>query len=108
MHRQIFHQGVVKLNRVTLDVRNRQVIGPQKTHRLNDVECTLLRVFMLSIDQVVPRVMLMRVIPEYPIVDDFKVLYPYIRSLRRKIEPNPRNPKYLKTVHGKGYRFVMD
>ena len=29
----------------------------------------------------------------------------YIRRIRQKIEPDPRNPSYIQTLHGKGYRF---
>lgn len=29
----------------------------------------------------------------------------HIRKLRVKIEADPQNPRYLKTVWGKGYRF---
>jgi DNA-binding response OmpR family regulator len=29
----------------------------------------------------------------------------YVRRLREKIEPEPEHPRYLKTVHGAGYRF---
>jgi two-component system phosphate regulon response regulator PhoB len=29
----------------------------------------------------------------------------YIRRLREKIEPDPEDPKYLKTVRGAGYKF---
>jgi DNA-binding response OmpR family regulator len=29
----------------------------------------------------------------------------YMRRLREKIEPDPENPSYLKTVRGIGYRF---
>jgi DNA-binding response OmpR family regulator len=31
----------------------------------------------------------------------------YVRRLREKIEPEPDNPRYLKTVHGTGYRFEL-
>lgn len=29
----------------------------------------------------------------------------HINNLRRKIEPDPRNPRYITTVRGKGYQF---
>jgi DNA-binding response OmpR family regulator len=30
----------------------------------------------------------------------------HIKNLRRKIEPDPRKPRYIQTVYGVGYRFV--
>jgi two-component system alkaline phosphatase synthesis response regulator PhoP len=30
----------------------------------------------------------------------------HIKNLRRKIEPDPRKPRYIHTVYGVGYRFV--
>ena len=29
----------------------------------------------------------------------------HIKNLRHKIEDNPRKPRYVLTIHGKGYRF---
>lgn len=31
----------------------------------------------------------------------------YVRRLREKIEPEPDHPRYIKTVHGAGYRFEV-
>jgi DNA-binding response OmpR family regulator len=30
----------------------------------------------------------------------------HIKNLRRKLEPNPREPRYLLTVYGLGYKFA--
>ena len=30
----------------------------------------------------------------------------HVRNLRSKIEPNPREPQYVETVYGFGYRFA--
>jgi two-component system phosphate regulon response regulator PhoB len=31
----------------------------------------------------------------------------YVRRIREKIEPDPENPRYLRTVRGAGYRFEV-
>jgi two-component system response regulator RegX3 len=36
---------------------------------------------------------------------DVTTIAVYIQRLRKKLEPDPRNPRYLQTIHGKGYRF---
>jgi DNA-binding response OmpR family regulator len=30
----------------------------------------------------------------------------HIKNIRKKIEPDPRKPRYIITVYGAGYRFV--
>ena len=41
--------------------------------------------------------------------DDFegydRVIDTHMKNLRQKIEPDPKQPRYLVTVHGVGYRF---
>jgi two-component system alkaline phosphatase synthesis response regulator PhoP len=32
----------------------------------------------------------------------------HVRNLRTKIEPDPRNPRYIETIYGVGYRFATD
>jgi len=34
-----------------------------------------------------------------------RTLDSHIRNLRQKIEPHPKNPRYIKTVYGVGYRL---
>ncbi len=32
----------------------------------------------------------------------------HVRRLRKKIEPDPSDPRYVETVYGFGYRFAGD
>ena len=38
-------------------------------------------------------------------VKETHYLRQYMAQLRRKLEPNPRKPRYLKTLRGLGYRL---
>jgi DNA-binding response OmpR family regulator len=39
---------------------------------------------------------------------DLTAVAVYIRRLRQKIEEDPASPRYLQTIHGRGYRFNPD
>lgn len=43
-----------------------------------------------------------------PVYGDLTAVAVYIRRIRRKIEEDPRNPRYIQTIHGYGYRFNPD
>lgn len=37
---------------------------------------------------------------------DYHTVETVIYTLRKKIDPNTSNPRFIKTVHGHGYRFI--
>jgi DNA-binding response OmpR family regulator len=37
-----------------------------------------------------------------------RTLDQHIVQLRKKVEPDPKNPTHIKTVYGVGYRFIPD
>lgn len=45
--------------------------------------------------------------PADPDLDELNRLHTAVSRLRRKIEPDPRTPRYLFTVHGRGYRLFL-
>lgn len=42
---------------------------------------------------------------DYEHIGNTRTLDQHIAMLRKKIEPDPRHPRYLTTVHGAGYRY---
>ena len=98
----------LQLDRVTLDMENRQVSGPNGIHHLTRLECRLLKELMLRPRQVVSRAYLMKTIWKTDYLGDTRTLEVHVCGLRKKIEANPRNPEYLRTVRGMGYSFVVD
>jgi DNA-binding response OmpR family regulator len=47
----------------------------------------------------------MRAVWQYSFYTDASTVTVHMRRLRAKVEEDPANPRYLKTVWGVGYRF---
>ena len=61
---------------------------------------------MDHINRIFPKEMIYSMVWGDAIVDENTVMV-YINRLRQKIEDDPANPKYIQTVRGLGYRFVV-
>lgn len=76
--------------------------------RLTPTEMKVLEVLMRNSWIVVSRDTLAERVWGYDILGDTNRVDVYVRRVRRKIEPNPREPHYLHTVRGAGYVFRVD
>jgi two-component system alkaline phosphatase synthesis response regulator PhoP len=97
---------VVRAADVTLDIpRMRAKVGTH-TVGLTSSEFELLAMLMRQPGRVFTRGQLLDAMrgEEGELLD--RVIDVHIKNLRRKLEPDPRNPRYLLTVYGIGYKFV--
>jgi DNA-binding response OmpR family regulator len=72
------------------------------------VEFEILRALALSPGRVFTRDMLLSRVWGDSAYRDPRTIDVHIRHLREKIEGDPKNPEYLFTVRGVGYRFRDD
>ena len=66
----------------------------------------LLCYFIRHRDTVLTRGRLLDDVWGYDTVPESRTVDVHVAGLRRKIEPDPRSPRYLLTVHHRGYKFV--
>ena len=90
-----------------LDLSRGQVVTGNGAQQLTPMLCRLLEVFMRNPDKVLDRKFLMREVWETDYLGDIRTLEVHICWLRKKIEQDPRYPRYLKTVRGVGYHFSL-
>jgi two-component system KDP operon response regulator KdpE len=91
---------------LTVDFRNREVIARGKHIKLRPTEYRLLYHLVNNAGWVMTHEMLLAKVWGQEYRDETHYLRLYITYLRRKIEPDPSNPKYILTERGVGYRFV--
>lgn len=72
---------------------------------LSSKENAIIRLFMDNVNRVFSKDALYEMVWDNDIVDDSTIVV-YMNRLRKKLEEDFSNPKYILTVRGLGYRFV--
>ena len=73
---------------------------------LSSKENAIMKLFMDNINRIFPKEMIYSMVWGEAIVDENAVMV-YINRLRQKVEDDPTSPKFIQTVRGLGYRFVV-
>jgi DNA-binding response OmpR family regulator len=96
--RLAFPDFTVDLAGRTLTVRDTQVDCPPK-------EFDLLVMLAQNPHRAFTREQLLEKVWDYSFYGDFRTVDVHVQRLRKKIEPDPEKPRYVKTVWGVGYKF---
>lgn len=88
-----------------IDKSARVILKHGKEIDLTQIEYLIMKLFIESEDQSLNREEILKNVWDSEYYGDPKIVDVNIRRLRRKIEDNPSDPKYIKTVWGYGYRW---
>ncbi|MFQ6033690.1 MAG: response regulator [Candidatus Bipolaricaulia bacterium] len=102
--------GLAPLHRLergdlVIDLEARQVELAGRAIELTPTEFDLLVALAHHPGRVFDRLQLLEALNHYPAAGFARTIDTHIKNLRKKLEPDPGNPKYIQTVHGVGYRF---
>ena len=95
----------IQFGELEADMRAHTVLLSGNPVNLSAKEFALLRFFMENPFQVFTRDQLYENVWQYGDSGDVQAVTVYIRKLREKIEKNPNEPQYIRTVWGVGYKF---
>jgi DNA-binding response OmpR family regulator len=95
----------LRVSDITLDRDSREVQVVDHSVDLTPSEFDLLAALMSAPGRVYSRLDLLDVIQGVRYEGYERTIDTHIKNMRAKIEPNPRNPRYIETVYGVGYRL---
>jgi two-component system KDP operon response regulator KdpE len=100
--------GTLRLDdgELELDLAARKAVTPAGTHQLTPTEVRMLQVLIANIDRAVPTETLLDRVWSDADGADPSYVWVSMRRLRRKLEIDPDNPRYLLTERGVGYRLA--
>lgn len=99
--RVVFRDG-----HLLIDARQREVYRDGRLVPLTPHEYRLLLVLARHPNRPFTREELIEKIRGYDYAGDVRTVDQHIKNLRQKIEPDPKNPAYIVTVYGFGYKFA--
>ena len=97
---------VLRVADVEVDVAKMHVTVGGRSVELTPTEFELLVTLAREPGRVFTRSQLLDAIHGVAIETYERAIDAHVKNLRRKLEPDPRSPRYVLTVHGVGYRFA--
>ncbi len=105
-HHPAHRDPVVQIDdRLLLDRAHQQVIVDGQPVDLSPIEYKILNCFVDNPDRILTHQTLLTTVWGWEYANETHYLKVYIYNLRKKIEPDPQEPKYILTERGLGYRF---
>ena len=98
--------GLLRAGDLTIDYDRRRVLRDQEEIRLTPKEMDLLTLLVRNRDRVLTHRAILKAIWGANAVEQPEHLWTLVAQLRRKIEPDPSNPRYLLSEPWVGYRFA--
>jgi two-component system KDP operon response regulator KdpE len=98
--------AVLRRGAIAIDGARRRVTVAGEAVKLTPTEFRLLQYLAVNAGKVLSHAQLLTEVWGSAYRDDREYLWVYIRRLRRKIEPNPEHPTYIRSEPGFGY--VLD
>ena len=93
---------------LSVDFAHRQVLLNGQEVKLTPTEYDLLKALIKNRGKILTRQMLLSQVWGTGYGAESHYLHVYVGQLRRKIEPDPANPRFILTISGVGYRFNAD
>ena len=97
---------VLQAGGITLDLAAHQATVAGRPVELTPMEFELLAVLVRSPGRTFSRAQLLQQIQDNPLEGFDRTIDVHIRNIRAKIEPDPKNPRYILTIYGVGYKLV--
>jgi two-component system OmpR family response regulator len=91
---------------IAIDLKKHEVRRGGNRVELNPKEFELLVLLLSNRGQVISREQILRKVWGYDYIGNDRTVDVHMRWIRRKLETDPDNPRYLVTVRGYGYKFA--
>lgn len=102
----VAERGIFRFGDNEVNFRTFKAKGPRGEVQLTEKECMLIKLLVERQGQVVSRELILERVWGYKYGSSSRTIDNFIVRLRRYFERDPRNPEFIHSVRGVGYRFT--
>ena len=102
---QQVNEDVIEIGELKIDVTNFMVMKGEEHIKLTAKEFAILKLFASNQNRVFTKQQIYQLVWEDEYYGDENIINVHMRRLREKIEEEPSNPRYIKTLWGIGYKL---
>ncbi|MGL5614728.1 MAG: response regulator transcription factor [Sarcina sp.] len=100
--------NLVRFGDISVDLQTREVRKLEEKVDLTLKEFEILKILIKNKGKILTREMLLDRIWGYEYIGETRTVDVHIRHLRQKIENDDKNPMYIQTIRGVGYKFLLE
>lgn len=101
-------ENITKFGEIVVNFQTREVTKESKNVELTLKEFELLKLLIKNKGNILTRELLLDKIWGYEYIGETRTVDVHIRHLRKKIESDDKNPQYIQTIRGVGYKFTSN
>ena len=101
-------ENIIKFGDVLVNFNTREVTRENENVELTLKEFELLKLLIKNKGNILTRELLLDKIWGYEYIGETRTVDVHIRHLRKKIESDDKNPQYIQTIRGVGYKFTSN
>lgn len=101
-------ENLFKFGDVSVNLQTREVKKSDERIELTLKEFEILKLLIKNKGNILTREMLLDKIWGYEYIGETRTVDVHIRHLRQKIENDDKNPMFIQTIRGVGYKFICD
>lgn len=98
-------EEIYEIGRLKVDFERHEVLINNEKVELTLKEFELLEILIKNKGKILRRETLLDKVWEYEYIGETRTVDVHIRYLRKKVEDDDKNPKFIETIRGVGYRF---
>ena len=104
-HGTVVQPGLLRAADLEIDLKSRRLTRAGTPVKLSRIEFNLLAILAQNPGQIFTRAQLLDRLHGFAFDGYDRSIDAHVKNLRRKLEPDPGEPRYVLTVYGVGYQF---